>query len=303
MDTGDWLPYTWRVPAVPALFVLFACLITWLAALVFPSPRANAALLPVWLTVVLSVLAFGAYAMVVWPSRRSREFRRIAAVAYYGRSYDPGLVLSFFWLVRRFVPVRRGSSQGRRLPDAHRWARQEAAIALLFASVMAAAYVGLVLWLGWKIGLVRASRPVGAAEAQATALRDVVWNALNAIPVLDLPATLHWERPGLYAEDRVASALLLLGKITIFVPTVAAIVALFKPQHFDPRRPAGHDPVVIALVDALALGKRHGAYDWQRALRMAAASLNSGGQLAPDGSTWDSPSLLRHVSSVRPAAT
>jgi hypothetical protein len=233
----------------------------------------------------------------------------VYAASYFARGdqlrLDHLAVFGFYGLfaTRRLRP----KTAAQRLRHAHRWARHAVAIPLLVSALIAMSSTGWVLWLAWRHGYVQANRPVDAGTAQFEAWRDVLWNAADSIPLLELTTTLHWQRPALYAEDTIASVILVLGKIFIFSPTIAAIVALFRRATFNPDADLSDDEVELVVIEALARSERGRAMDWARALDTAGSRISDtpeehDNEDAGAGPTWTPDRLVDYlVIEMRPA--
>ena len=223
--------------------------------------------------------------------RVSRDYRAWCTVAYYGTVTRLGPDSK---LVQRHMrgDETDGVPEAVRMRDAHRWARTLTAATLIRYMGGAIAFWSVVVWLSWRFGFVHAVHPVSRLDAFVSAFKDISWNLADDVPILDAPRTLVWAQPSLFAGDRVAGLELLAAKVTVFLPLISTMVALFRRSEFSPKDHPATDPVARAVVESMIFRRERSRMAlWGGILSAASSSL---------GEPW-SPNKIREHLSLLPA--
>lgn len=143
------------------------------------------------------------------------------------RALPPGWALALMLLIAVAALVWVLLRAFRALPD--RWIARPGAVVAARIAILVAAFeifaATSAILLG--AGVLSTTEPVAAGNRVEAAEAFYLWHAVNAVPALDIPATLEWR---LDAElEGLASALMLLAfKAAVAVPVLAAVAAILR---------------------------------------------------------------------------
>jgi hypothetical protein len=197
--------------------ILWAAIKAWLIAVVFVLLR-DLVLAPLGAIGLLLAIQFALGSWVEWILLGALVVYSVWAVRAGG-----------YW--RQWFPwIKPGETWISPLLDAYR---------SLF--VLTASFAGLTATLAAQ-GWLGVSPPIEGEGSVWSALAYYVWHFLDAIPVLEIPATLNWELATTYT-GYTSGALLLVYKLLVIVPVVRAIVELVQRRQRTTPTPPGSPSV------------------------------------------------------------
>ncbi|RLK59910.1 hypothetical protein CLV68_0399 [Actinokineospora cianjurensis] len=269
-----------------------------------------------WLALLVGVLLFVQIAWYVRsPARRMASWReshfweyvndvgsaRIGTAGVHDAVVFGSVRSIKAFLSRTGLRVREGFGP-ERVAHARRWAWAHEAQALATALTgLAGLFLSLALVL-WSHGVITAAEEVSAVRALLVLATDYAWHLAEAIPALELPDTLHWERPALFEEDVTWGWMLLVLKVLIFGPIVLYISDVIRVRRSPqpPLPPFGGDAVMQVLFrEVMESGMPVMSLVWRRAwvghYEDCAAWLTENGVAAPGGGRWTANAVGEHV--------
>lgn len=260
-----------------------------------------------WVTAGFSVyVAALVLTGLVTGDRRRQTWRRSLWYEYVSslpRPDDEGSLNSWQQLqpLRRFVVRTKGlrsGDQAERVRHARRWVLASSLWTLtlqLVALAVGVLGIGMLLWLH---GLLRSARPVQWADAYWAFAIDTAWNVVHAVPILgDLTDLLGWQRPDLFAGERLWGVVLLCFKVLVFVPLVTYFVEMARQSStVEPTSAVEDDPAVRTVVELLSYRLEVPVLrvNWSEVFRGAADMLNRHGPLRPEGA-WTAADVSDRV--------
>lgn len=98
---------------------------------------------------------------------------------------------------------------------------------VLFAFASLSAAFTLMLVLFWKQGWVTTTRPMDEGSVPGAAARYLGWHVLDAVPLLDVPGSVHWKEPKDF-HDTSSGVILLVFKLAVILPIVKFVARYLK---------------------------------------------------------------------------
>jgi hypothetical protein len=129
------------------------------------------------------------------------------------------------------------------------------------------------------------------------AFADHAWSISKAVPLLDIPDTLHWARPKIFSDSVIQSVLLLIIKISVVLPGIAYAALIFQEREENPLEDKDSVIAAIAKVQFAHPDWRINIKsEWAALCHATAIMLNSDGDSPPpDGKAWTAAAVHESV--------